>query len=92
MMYEEAGRSHHYIHMEGREQLTVAGVEDVGRFDETGIVMTTSAGLLIITGSDLHIGKLSLEGGELHVDGHIDSLTYEDDGARRGGLLSRLFG
>ena len=82
----------HYPHMEGREQLTVAGVEDVDRFDETGIVMTTSAGVLIITGSNLHIGKLSLEGGELHVDGQIDSLAYEDDRRQGGGFFSRLFG
>ena len=75
-----------------REQLTVAGVEDVDRFDETGIVMTTSAGVLIITGSNLHIGKLSLEGGELHVDGQIDSLAYEDDRRQGGGFFSRLFG
>ncbi len=68
------------------------GVEDVDRFDETGIVMTTSAGVLIITGSNLHIGKLSLEGGELHVDGQIDSLAYEDDRRQGGGFFSRLFG
>ena len=94
MAYEEIGmaRGHHYLHMEGREQLTVAGVEDVDRFDETGIVMTTSAGTLIITGSNLHIGKLSLEGGELHVDGQIDSLQYEDDRREGGGFFSRLFG
>ena len=70
----------------------MAGVEDVDRFDETGIVMTTSAGVLIITGSTLHIGKLSLEGGELHVDGQIDSLAYEDDRRQGGGFFSRLFG
>ena len=75
-----------------RDRLTVAGVEDVDRFDETGIVMTTSAGVLIITGSNLHIGKLSLEGGELHVDGQIDSLAYEDDRRQGGGFFSRLFG
>ena len=94
MAYDEGALSgaHHYLHMEGREQLTVAGVEDVDRFDETGIVMTTSAGVLIITGSNLHIGKLSLEGGELHVDGQIDSLAYEDDRRQGGGFFSRLFG
>lgn len=95
MAYEETnlGAMHHYLHMEGREQLTVSGVEDVDRFDETGIVMRTSAGMLIITGSGLHIGKLSLEGGELHVDGHIDALQYEDDQrSQGGGFFARLFG
>ena len=82
---------HPALHLEGREQLTVSGVQDVDRFDETGIVMTTSAGVLIITGSGLHIGQLSLEGGELHVDGRIDSLTYEDDQRGSGGFCARLF-
>lgn len=31
-------------------------------------------------------------GGELHVDGRIDSLLYEDADRPSGGLLSRLFG
>ena len=46
----------------------------------------------MVTGEDLHIGKLSLDGGELHVDGRIDSVTYEDEGQGRGGFFSRLFG
>ncbi|MCI8910668.1 MAG: sporulation protein [Oscillibacter sp.] len=82
----------HRLELEGRDRLTVSGVEDVDRFDETGIIMTTSAGTMVITGEDLHIGKLSLDGGELHVDGRIDSITYEDESPGRGGLFGRLFG
>ena len=82
----------HRLELDGRESLTVSGVEDVERFDETGIVMSTAAGTLVVTGEDLHIGKLSLDGGELHVDGRIDSLAYEDQGPSRGGFLGRLFG
>jgi len=82
----------HRLELAGREHLTVTGVEDVERFDETGIVMSTSAGTLVVTGEDLHIGKLSLDGGELHVDGRIDSVTYEDDRQSGGGFFSRLFG
>ena len=82
----------HRLERVGRERLTVSGVEDVERFDETGIVMSTSAGTLVVTGEDLHIGKLSLDGGELHVDGRIDSVSYEDQGQGRGGFFSRLFG
>ena len=82
----------HRLELVGREWLTVSGVEDVDRFDETGIVMSTSAGTLVVTGEDLHIGKLSLDGGELHVDGRIDSVSYEDQGQSRGGFFSRLFG
>ena len=52
--------------------------EDVERFDDQCIVLRTGAGVLVVSGESLHIGKLSLDGGELHVDGRIDALTYED--------------
>ena len=52
----------------------------------------TGAGTLVVSGEGLHIGKLSLDGGELHVDGRIDALTYEDAPEERGGsFFSRLF-
>ena len=90
--YKSMPQTAHRLELVGRERLMVSGVEDVERFDETGIIMSTSAGTLVITGEDLHIGKLSLDGGELHVDGRVDSVSYEDDGPSRGGFFSRLFG
>ena len=90
--YNTMSATEHCLELVGRERLTITGVEDVERFDETSIVMSTSAGMLIVTGEELHIGKLALDGGELHVNGHIDSVTYEEDAQGRGGLFSRLFG
>ena len=90
--YNTMPLSAHRLELTGREQLTVSGVEDVERFDETGIVMSTSAGTLVVTGESLHIGKLSLDGGELHVDGRIDSISYEEGGGERAGFFQRLFG
>ena len=90
--YDNPAYTSHQLTLEGRERLTVSGVEDVERFDESTIVMSTTAGTLVISGENLHIGKLSLDGGELHVDGQVDSLSYEDPGYSRGGFLSRLFG
>ena len=90
--YNTMPAAQHCLELVGRERLTITGVEDVERFDETSIVMSTSAGMLVITGEELHIGKLALDGGELHVNGRIDSVTYEEDVQGRGGLFSRLFG
>lgn len=95
MPYEsERGRpevAHHLI-LEDRERLSVSGVEEVESFDENTIVMHTSQGTLIIRGENLHIEKLSLDGGDLKVEGDVDSLTYEDGrGDRSGGFFSRLF-
>ncbi len=92
MTYDTSPASPQLIELSGRESLTVSGVEDVDRFDETEIVMNTSLGVLVVTGDSLHIGKLSLDGGELHVDGRIDAIAFEDAPSSRGGLLSRLFG
>ena len=90
--YNAMTAAEHRLELVGREHLTVTGVEDVERFDESGIVMSTSAGMLVISGEELHIGKLALDGGELHVDGRIDSVSYEEDTQGRGGFFSRLFG
>ena len=95
MQYEEnrlqmEGADHHVI-LEGRERLSVSGVEDVESFDESAIVMNTCEGTLVVRGEGLHIEKLSLDGGDLKVEGSVDSLTYEDAGGERGGFLARLF-
>lgn len=84
----------HRLELDGRERLLVTGVEEVERFDEEEIVMNTTAGVLVVEGTGLHIGKLNLDGGELHVDGAIHTLLYEDRGpaGSQGGLLRRLFG
>ena len=82
----------HRVLLEDREQLVVSGVEEVESFDESAIVMSTTRGTLVIRGEDLHIEKLSLDGGDLKVEGNVDSLTYEDGGRdRSGGLFARLF-
>ena len=92
MGYDTGLGAPHHIMMEERSSLTVSGVSDVERFDENEIVMSTSKGTLVVTGENLHIEKLSLDGGDLKVEGSVDSLSYEEDRRGRGGLFSRLLG
>ena len=95
MAYEQiqkAAQRAHSLSMENREKLSLGGVEDVSGFDENLIVLTTSQGQLAIRGEGLHIEKLSLDGGDLKVDGLVNALIYEPRGRERGGLLSRLLG
>lgn len=83
----------HRLELDGRERLTITGVTDVERFDETCIVMQTTEGLLTVTGDGLHIDKLLPDTGELRVEGQVEQMTYEGDGEQpREGLLHRLFG
>lgn len=49
MTYDTPPASPQRIELSGRESLTVSGVEDVDRFDETEIVMNTSLGVLVVT-------------------------------------------
>lgn len=85
------GKGAHRVTLDARSRLTVSGVDGVESFDENSIVMSTSEGSLIIRGEDLHIEKLSLDGGDLLVEGTVDSLTYEEADPRQGSFLGRLF-
>ena len=90
MTYESGQSAPHHVVIENRQGLTVSGVEDVERFDENTIVLSTSMGSMVVTGEELHIEKLSLDGGDLKVEGHVDAVSYEDDVRDRGGFLARL--
>ena len=92
-MEEKLGLSHK-LELYNREKGTVTGVLDVISFDENTIVLDTDLGLLTIKGKDLHVSRLSLEKGELDLEGHTDSLVYSsNEGYRKSNqsLLSRLF-
>lgn len=91
MPYEQtrADSGHHLI-LEERERLTVSGVEEVESFDENTIVMDTAQGVLVVRGEGLHIEKLSLDGGDLKVEGTVESLSYEES-RDKGGFFSRLW-
>ena len=90
MAYEGGLPAPHHVVIEDRKSLTVSGVEDVERFDENTIVLSTSRGAMVVAGENLHIEKLSLDGGDLKVDGDIDSVSYEEENVARGGFFSRL--
>ena len=93
MPYEEVRpTTGHHLILEDREHLTVSGVEEVESFDENTILLTTAQGTLEIQGEGLHIEKLSLDGGDLKVEGRVDALVYGEERRARGGLFSRLLG
>ncbi len=79
------------IILEGRERLSISGVTDVLSFDEGEVAAETSLGLLVTTGEDLHVERLSLDMGELVLTGRITALEYVGDRRQKGGLWSKLF-
>ncbi len=82
----------HNVVLEDRRHLTVSGVSDVDSFDEQTVTVFTDLGELTIKGEDLHINRLSLEMGELVVDGEIASLSYADNAKpQQGSFWGRVF-
>lgn len=80
------------IIIEGRKRISVSGVEDVDCFDEDSIVLITTGGTLTVTGSDFHINKLSVETGELIIDGSFDSCRFDETAiGGKGGFFSKMF-
>jgi sporulation protein YabP len=67
------------------------GVTEVVSFDESAVVLRTGLGTLMIHGRELQLKNLSLDGGQVAVDGHISALIYEEP-RDRSGWLGRLFG
>ena len=78
--------------MEGRGNLSITGVEDVAAFNESQVALYTIDGMLIISGAQLNINKLSLDSGELTLEGIVDSLEYTDQMKKSGDFFTRLFG
>lgn len=78
--------------MEDREQLSMTGVLGVEEFCDEKIVLDTELGFLEVTGNELKMNKLSVEDGELSIEGDIAGLLYTDDvKTEKGSFLSRLF-
>ena len=78
-------RRPHSVILEERTKLTVTGVDEVLSFDENEVTM-------IVRGSELHVGKLAIDTGELGIDGTVSDLLYEEEQQRGEGFWARLFG
>lgn len=81
----------HTMLMENREKVTITGVDDVDNFNESEVNLMTGAGYITLKGSDLHISKLSLDEGQLIVEGHIEGVEYSEHDTESGGFFGRLF-
>lgn len=81
----------HNLSLEERRKLTVSGVTDIVSFDEQTIVSETELGELTIKGEGLHIVRMSVDTGELTVEGEISALMYSEIQQTSGSFFSRLF-
>lgn len=84
----------HKVTLMNRRTCTISGVKDVLSFDIHEIHLETEQGMLMIKGDELHVSRLTLDKGEVDVDGRIDSFTYSDaagNNHRDESILAKLF-
>jgi len=79
----------HKLTLNERKSLTMTGVTEVVSFDEAAVVLRTALGTLEIQGQQLQLKTLSIDGGQVAVDGHISALYYEEP-RPTGGFWRRL--
>ncbi len=88
---EYPGVMPHSLNLDERHRLAVTGVSEVLSFDENQVVMDTALGLLTVEGEQLHVEKLSLDVGELTLEGSVQSLSYSRGAQKRGSFWSKVF-
>jgi sporulation protein YabP len=84
----------HKISLNNRLAGSMTGVKEVISFDGGEIILDTEQGIMIIKGEDLHVTRLTLDKGEVEINGRIDGIMYteSDDKKRdRGSFLAKLF-
>ena len=77
-MEEKTISKAHKVTLNNRRNGSFTGVLDVISFDIAEILLETGQGMLHVKGKDLHVKRLSLEKGEVDLEGKIDSLAYSE--------------
>lgn len=80
----------HDIVIENRKKLTASGILNVDSYEDESIVAQSECGEIVIKGHDLKISRLSVETGDMTVDGNIDSVAYNAPKIT-GNFFSRVF-
>lgn len=90
---DDGANSRHDVNMADRRKATVSGVKEVISFDSNEILLETTRGILGFHGENLHVKRLTLERGEVDLEGEINELKYSDTHSVKdaGSFLGKLF-
>lgn len=88
----EQTQGRHNAILENRQKLMLSGVTDVDSFNENEISLFTQLGELVIRGENLHINEMSVESGDLSVEGDISGIIYGDkDRKKKLSAIGKIF-
>ena len=76
-MGEMQSKMAHKVVLDQRRQASISGVSDVCSFHENEVLLKVDGGVMMITGENLHVGKLLLEEGRVDLAGRVDGIQYE---------------
>ncbi len=89
---QEIQQGSHSLSLDNRKILRLTGVTDIDSFDEGQILLFTQLGELLIKGKNLHVNELSVESGNLTVEGDIWTLSYgEKNRKAKASLIKKAF-
>ncbi len=78
----------HSLILESRNKLSITAVDEVISFDEDNVSLAVGENVLTISGEGLLVKNLSIDCGEVVVEGSITAMVYFDNAPRK----KRLFG
>jgi sporulation protein YabP len=84
----------HTLIVDSRSKITITGIIDVGCFNDQSVELVTDYGSIVIKGRDLHVKKVSVDSGEMSLEGAIDNIEYNQKmiGKRgRSALFTKIF-
>jgi len=93
MLEQGKGQKRQEMKMMNRKLLELTGVLNVDSFDSEEFLLETDLGFLTVRGQNLHMKHLSLEQGQVAIEGLIHSLAYLDGSSqsKSKGLFGKLF-
>ena len=79
--------------LENKEKLTITGVRDVLSFDDEIVILDTELGMLTIKGDNLKVNKLSIDTGDVILEGEVSNLNYSKDNfdKKQSNFIGKLF-
>ena len=91
-MQEKNGDIIQNLILENRKKLSILGTKDVLSFDDKLVILDTDLGMLTIKGDDLRINKLSIDTGDVIVEGTISNINYSERQEKGKSNASSLIG
>lgn len=74
---QQSSKLSHQVVLKHREECKITGVEEVISFDEKAVTADTQMGMICVKGENLHVKRVSLDTGELEIEGMVYSIQYQ---------------